>query len=63
MKIENGVMDSPQAGPTDPVGIVVSSGASGEERPRAVAFVWGARVSPAPSLPYGRWKVGVRPAA
>jgi hypothetical protein len=62
MKIEKG-LDSPLAASSDPVGIVVQSGTSGEERPRAVAFVWGARVCPAPSLPYGRWKAGVRPAA
>lgn len=47
----------------DAVGIVVQSGAPGEGQPRAIAFVWGARVVPAPSLPYGRWKAGVRPAA
>ena len=45
------------------VGIVVSRGAEEERRPRAVAFVWGGKVRPAPSLPYGRWKNGVRPAA
>lgn len=48
---------------SDAVGIVVKSGATGEGTPRAVAFVWGARVRPAPSLPYGRWKTHVRPAA
>jgi hypothetical protein len=45
------------------VGIVVSRGVQEERRPRAVAFVWGGKVRPAPSLPYGRWKNGVRPAA
>lgn len=47
----------------DAVGIVVQSGARQERRPRAVAFVWGGKVRPTPSLPYGRWKKGVRPAA
>ena len=45
------------------VGIVVSRGAEEEKRPRAVAFVWGGQVRPAPSLPYGRWKHDVRSAA
>lgn len=45
------------------VGIVVSRGVEEQRRPRAVAFVWGGKVRPAPSLPYGRWKNGVRPAA
>ncbi|HEV2146710.1 MAG TPA: hypothetical protein VGR37_04770 [Longimicrobiaceae bacterium] len=35
----------------------------GRKRPRAVAFVWGPEVSPAPSLPFGRWKTAVRVAA
>lgn len=45
------------------VGIVVQSGAAEERRPRAVAFVYGGKVGQAPSLPYGRWKKGIRPAA
>lgn len=40
----------------DAVGIVVKDGGEEAPRPRAVAFVWGVRVRPAPSLPYGRWK-------
>ena len=47
----------------DPMGIVVQDGAQGRRRPRAVAFVWGPEVSPAPSLPFGRWKTGVLSAA
>lgn len=43
-------------GDTDAVGIVVRDGAGSERRPRAVAFVWGGKVRPTPSLPYGRWK-------
>ena len=45
------------------VGIVVQDGRQEETRPRAVAFVWGGKVRPRPSLPYGRWKSDVRPAA
>jgi len=43
-------------------GIVVAGGrdtarASGEgPEPRIAAFIWGGRVRPAPTLPYGRWK-------
>jgi hypothetical protein len=47
----------------DAVGIVVQDGPHEERRPRVVAFVWGGKVKAAPSLPYGRWKNGVRPAA
>ncbi|HET7275679.1 MAG TPA: hypothetical protein VFI91_10990 [Longimicrobiaceae bacterium] len=47
----------------DAVGIVVQDRPLKESRPRAVAFVWGRKVNPAPTLPYGRWKQEVRPAA
>lgn len=47
----------------DAVGIVVQGGPQEERRPRVVAFVWGGKVKPKPSLPYGRWKKEVRPAA
>lgn len=40
----------------DAVGIVVQGGLHEERPPRTVAFVWGGKVSPAPSLPFGRWK-------
>lgn len=46
----------------DAVGIVVQGRPHAERRPRAVAFVWGGKVRPTPSLPYGRWKDGVRAA-
>ena len=57
--------DDQELGPAmaDAVGIVVHAGAHEERRPRAVAFVWGSRVPPAPSLPFGRWKTGVLTAA
>jgi hypothetical protein len=50
-------------GREDAVGIVVHNGRLADERPRAVAFVWGQAVHAAPSLPFGRWKGAVRPAA
>ena len=41
-------------------GIVVSDmptgQSSGEEGPRIVSFIWGGKVRPTPTLPYGRWK-------
>ena len=45
------------------VGIVVRTDRAADERPRTVAFVWGQAVHAAPSLPFGRWKSAVRPAA
>lgn len=40
-------------------GIVINRGAGpGKEktRPRIAAFIWGGKVRPTPTLPYGRWK-------
>lgn len=53
--------DSEGNGGDPPVrGIVITDGwenGSGEgKEPRILAFIWGGRVSPAPTLPYGRWK-------
>jgi hypothetical protein len=45
------------------VGIVVKSGQPATSPSRGAAFVWGAGVSSAPSLPFGRWKEAVRSAA
>ena len=53
----------PSTPPAGPVGIVVRGEASEGFVPRAVAFIWGAEVLPAPSLPFGRWKPGVLTAA
>lgn len=61
--MDNDRMSEPGVAEEDVVGIVVSRGSQEERPPRAVAFVWGGKVRPAPSLPYGRWKSGVRPAA
>ncbi len=41
-------------------GIVITDGwengkTEGKE-PRILAFIWGGRVRPPPTLPYGRWK-------
>jgi hypothetical protein len=45
------------------VGIVVRNAPTPTSPSRAAAFVWGTRSTPAPSLPFGRWKTAVRPAA
>lgn len=41
-------------------GIVVTDCPGGlsseEEHPRIAAFIWGGKVRPTPTLPYGRWK-------
>lgn len=41
-----------------PAGIVIR-GAEEEEvkRPLIAAFIWGGKVRPEPTLPFGRWKV------
>lgn len=43
-------------------GIVIAvgrqTGRASPRRPQIEAFVWGARVRPSPTLPYGRWKAG-----
>lgn len=45
----------------DPLrGIVINRGrAPVPARPRISAFIWGGKVRPTPTLPYGRWK-GIR---
>lgn len=47
----------------DAVGIVVRGARPAACRPRAAVFVWGMRIYPAPSLPFGRWKAPARPGA
>jgi len=41
-------------------GIVVTGNrvgfADGDEHPRIAAFIWGGKVRPTPTLPFGRWK-------
>jgi hypothetical protein len=41
-------------------GIVVvdrkADGANSGDGPRIAAFIWGGKVKPTPTLPYGRWK-------
>jgi hypothetical protein len=39
-------------------GIVIMDrgSAAGGNRPRIAAFIWGGKVRPTPTLPFGRWK-------
>lgn len=37
-------------------GIVVLDGVHPVPRPQIQAFVWGGKVRPVPTLPFGRWK-------
>lgn len=39
-------------------GIVITRGGETSEpsRPRIAAFIWGGKVRPNPTLPFGRWK-------
>jgi len=40
-------------------GIVIADGTAGRlgmEPPRIAAFIWGGKVRPSPTLPYGRWR-------
>lgn len=41
-----------------PAGIVIRGGETKQEAkpPRISAFIWGGRVNPEPTLPFGRWK-------
>jgi hypothetical protein len=61
--MQNDQCDADFSGQADPVGIVVQDGRRAPHQPRAVAFIWGRAVRPAPSLPFGRWKAEVLNAA
>ena len=40
----------------DPHGIVIRDRAGEPRQPRIIAFIWGGRTQPLPTLPFGRWK-------
>ena len=42
--------------PDEARGIVVLDGSHQDPRPAIAAFVWGGKVRPVPTLPFGRWK-------
>ena len=57
----NGVGWAEEMGDSDTVqGIIVTDRKTEKirrtESPRISAFIWGGKVKPAPTLPYGRWK-------
>lgn len=58
--VEEGREDRRDGKWDDVPGIVIANGrreAAGSRRvPRIQAFVWGGKVQPTPTLPYGRWK-------
>ncbi len=39
-----------------PAGIVIHDVEAREPKPLISAFIWGGKVRPEPTLPYGRWK-------
>ena len=39
-----------------PAGIVIHDVEAAERKPLISAFIWGGKVRPEPTLPYGRWK-------
>lgn len=39
-----------------PVGIVIRDRPEPPRRPLVAAFIWGGKVRPTPTLPFGRWK-------
>ena len=39
-----------------PAGIVIRGWPNAAVKPRISAFIWGGKVRPVPTLPYGRWK-------
>lgn len=39
-----------------PAGIVIRGKPEAESKPLISAFIWGGKVRPVPTLPYGRWK-------
>jgi hypothetical protein len=42
------------AGGENPPGIIIQHPSAPERRPLISAFIWGGKVPPVPSLPYGR---------
>jgi len=40
----------------EPAGIVIRVSSEKETKPAIAAFIWGGKVLPGPTLPYGRWK-------
>lgn len=43
-------------GRREPAGIVIHVAREAEKKPAISAFIWGGKVQPVPTLPYGRWR-------
>jgi len=52
---EEGKLGSRTSGPLRGI-VITRGGASVPRQPMISAFIWGGKVRPAPTLPYGRWK-------
>ncbi|HUG41866.1 MAG TPA: hypothetical protein VMM12_15360 [Longimicrobiales bacterium] len=39
-----------------PAGIVIRARPEAAVKPAITAFIWGGKIRPVPTLPYGRWK-------
>lgn len=51
MKLRNEVIQE-----RSPAGIVIRVMPESESKPKISAFIWGGKVRPEPTLPFGRWK-------
>jgi hypothetical protein len=49
-------MKGQKRGRREPAGIVIRMSAAAEPKPAIAAFIWGGKVLPEPTLPYGRWR-------
>lgn len=49
-------MKGQDKGRRQPAGIVISVSTEAAPKPAITAFIWGGKVIPEPTLPYGRWK-------
>jgi hypothetical protein len=49
-------MTGQRNGRSEPAGIVIRVSTEAERKPAISAFIWGGKVKPEPTLPYGRWK-------
>ena len=50
-------MDQGEDSDVTPGIVIMDKGSDvGRMRPRITAFIWGGKVRPTPTLPFGRWK-------
>jgi hypothetical protein len=53
---ENRVQDPDETSPGIVITNLPGNLSDREDHPRISAFIWGGKVRPVPTLPYGRWK-------